>query len=701
MGNRRKNKRILFIGIFLILLIVSVYFVVSRHCIRLTEQDKESIEAGLLFKEDFEKEDIGDWEISEEEGIAECVRLSNTYALHLKADGPLCDAEAASPYFEIDNSSYIYEFDYYKPFGTSAEGWNIFSARDKFSNFKDIRVLQQADEIEIIYGNQQSDFLQYLLPSDRWVHFAIYKTMEGELELYIDGVFMGFYESLNTDLEEPVSIGFLGASGEFFGEGYWDNFRITTPKDTITINTTKVYENNKARVIEVKSQDIYLEFDGVFDSTPGSYKMPGFTEKSVIKGMDLTDTHPYNTLGLRWIGTAHLNPDENEIQLQCHQSYDIEVNSINSKIAAFTTITNTDSFNPLAGRTTYYIFKDLPQVILIDTEAKRVLPKVSTSYAYCLQAYSKGPDLGTEKYNGIRLWYEDPNPPGVPWFSGTGKSGNFNADPDGEQGQFLKWDFGKDDIFAVYWRPIRSTKGLIVLQGDGKNDWDINPPIGFIYDKTKTFGHYGNTNNNYFGAVPCINIETLRELDDKDTSQVLFFVGRKDGNISSIEDIYNLEESFRFPMKEAQLELTLKGRPSVILEETDSIDRTWQIVVLPAEYSRIDTNITNIYRGMYTEEKTTHTVMLLKDIKANSSLKIGELPITLKKNNDYEYTIDSRCEDIIKNVVVITELNKTTEIDSINYNEQVVMDYSIEDNNLIFTCDIVPGESNLVITSKD
>lgn len=658
--------------------------------------------SNVVFADDFESGSITGWSMySGGSGLVECAKLGNTFALHISSRNLTDQAGIISPYFAMDNPKYSFEFDYYKPSGIAAKDWHIFGSWNNLSNWNDIRILQSDDvtqgAITIYYGSSQCT-LGYTLPTDKWVRFLISKNSAGNIELYINGIYQGTYAPLSTSSGNSMNFGHLGdpSNNGYYGEGYWDNFKVATATNSTTIYTTDAYSSGGAKTVQIATPGSILEFCA--DSTSSPYAYPGFTENSNIRSMNLMDTNPnYHTGGLRWAGRAYNST------LQCHVPFKMEVVGINQKISAFKAITNTDSFNPLKARTTYYVFKDLPEVILIDTDIERVIdasvqPNGYTTYVYSLQFYAKGSSYGTVKYNGARFWFNDSNPPGLPWFSGTGTEAYYSVNPDGTNGVFLKWVPRWDgDFSAVYWNPQQITKGLAEFQADNSTNWSTNPPAGVIYDSSKSWGHYSNTNTDYFGYLPCINISTLSNVGDRDSNQVLFYAARNTGNLTDMSKIYNLEESYKYPLAPEQLELSTDSRPVVRYTDIYNKSRNWQIVVMPPEYNKIITSMSNIFKGQAYDTYATHTVALLKDVTANSTTTIGELPIYLARNSDTSYSIDNRCDSTVKSVKVKITIPQGSTVSSVTHGNRTVTDYTVVGDELSYIRDIASGITSISI----
>lgn len=669
--------------------------------------------SNLAFESDFESGAATGWTTSVSgSGLVECVRLNQTYALHVKALNTGDLAFATSPHFTTGSPQYSVEFDYYKPSGVSAKDWHIYGAWNG-SDWNDIRILQSDDvtqgTLTVFYGSGQYVTLSgYSLPANTWVRFLIIKNAAGNFELYIDGVYKGVYSPLSTSAGLMTNFGYLGdpSTAGYKGEGYWDNFKVTTATNAAVINTTAAYTGGGARTVQVKTPGSFLEFDGNGSDT----EFAGFTANSTIRSLDLLDTYaPFKVAGFRWAGSARGT-------LHCHNPYKVEVCGGNSKITAFKAITTNDSISPIKARTTYYVFKDLPEVILMDNEFERVLSVINgetDQNSFTFQAYSKGDG---NKYNGMRLWFTDPNPNGVKYWTGwPTEYADYNINPDGTNGVYLRWDMGNPNPYgdnpqryAVWWIPEQLTRGLQVEQYSaspmeqysGSNNWNSNPPAGFVFKKDNPYGQYVNTSNapTYNSFVVGSHFSPdVPNVGDKGYASLYFFAARSSGNLTDMNKIYNLEESYRFPLQQAQLELSTASRPSVRMVENNSLARNWQIVVLPAEYNKIVSSLKNIYKGQPYTAHPTSTVALLKNVTAGSTTTIGELPITLAKISDSSYTADSRCDGTIKSVKVKITIPSGRTVTGVTHGGQAVTGYTVNGTELSYTRDVAPGNTSISI----
>jgi hypothetical protein len=594
---------------------------------------------------------------------------------------------------------YCVEFDYYKPSGTVAANWQIFGVQ-RGNLWSDVRIMQSderaAGDLLILYGCDQVTAISDCLPTDRWTHFLISNNGNGSIEIYIDGNYKGTFNT-NVDHTVPtIRFGCFGApSGtNGIGEGYWRHFQAYASNRTATICTTAFEEDKGIHTIRITTSGSSLEFDAYGDGYSHEAVYPGFTEKSTIRSVPLMDTHPdYHVGGLRKAGKAYGGT------LHSHHPFRLKVLKVNRKIVAFQTVTQTE-WNPLQATSTYYIFEDLPEVIYIDTELERIIDRNkmhgdAIKYSYGYQLYARGFKSGDCLYNGIRMWFEDPNPPGIPWYSGTGFSGYEPYEPDGTDGVFLYYKkFDIADFHGVYWNPQKLTRGLGLQQKDGINDMSRNPYVGYIFDVNRSEGHFANANEDYYGIVPIISTDPVPHVGDKASSQLLLFFARENGEIANLSDIYNLEESVRFPLQQEPLILTEKSRPQITFKENHHLARRWQIILMPAEYASMIPRAElegNVYLGK------PKPLALLQNVSAGAYVTIGELPIVLSRKGETSYFAESNCLTIVREVTIVLTLSSERKVRAVVHDGEAIANFEQRDVELRYTTDVRPGFSSIQV----
>jgi restriction endonuclease len=112
---------------------------------------------------------------------------------------------------------------------------------------------------------------------------------------------------------------------------------------------------------------------------------------------------------------------------------------------------------------------------------------------------------------------------------------------------------------------------------------------------------------------------------------------------------------------------------------------------MPAEYNKIITAMSNIFKGQMYDTYASHTVALLKDVTASSTTTIGTLPIYLNKVSDTGYTVDSRCDGAIKSVKVKITIPQGSTVTSVSHGGQTVAGYTVNGTELSYIKDITPG----------
>lgn len=259
----------------------------------------------------------------------------------------------------------------------------------------------------------------------------------------------------------------------------------------------------------------------------------------------------------------------------------------------------------LGARATWVFFYDLPDVILCNCRSLQIVkgPRSYTTPTARLQAYAR-PELRT--YNGMRLWNNDPE--GVKMVYAPIREHIDVTEP--EHGFF----FGESP--AWYYTSV--SKGLVVAQWNGYNDWGHNPPCGYIVRASDYLAGWTGLTNYYSHIVMVTRQSQPRDADDLD-NQVLWFEG---AGLKCWDNLYNLEAAFSNPSQPV-LDLTDGGPGRLLLWERKGLARNLEIVVLPRSYALLKSSLEWHFGDI--------CVTLLRDVPAHSEVELGTLPVTCEK----------------------------------------------------------------------
>jgi hypothetical protein len=260
-------------------------------------------------------------------------------------------------------------------------------------------------------------------------------------------------------------------------------------------------------------------------------------------------------------------------------------------------------------RATWVFFHDLPEVILCNVRGfqPRLPGKPLQNNVVRVQAYA----LSNGDYNGIRLWNQDPNvAPRDPKALRPGMAPADAYEP--EYGFFC----GESP-----WYVIGPSRGLLLAQWNGRNDWRRSPPCGFLFRAEQMSWPWVGTGGYYTLGGHAERKEPARDEDDLNT-QVLWFEG---AGLKCWENLYNLEAAFSRPCQPL-LDLTEPGRAALKLWERAGIARQIEIVTLPAAYGAAQSDRT-WYRGDV-------CVTLLRDVAAGGEVAVGTLPVACERTSE-------------------------------------------------------------------
>lgn len=285
------------------------------------------------------------------------------------------------------------------------------------------------------------------------------------------------------------------------------------------------------------------------------------------------------------------------------------------RIVAFETALMTSK--DYGARATWVFFHDLPEVILCNARSfqPRKPGEPLKNSMVKMQAYAR-PEL--KQYNGMRMWNADPRAPV-----------NRNAE--------VRTNVTSSDtlepIYGFFysespWAITSVSKGLLVAQYNGRNDWRRNPPCGFIVRADQLQPSWVATGGYFTMGTQAMRKEPPRDEDDLNT-QVLWFEG---AGLKCWENIYNLEAAFSKPCQPL-LDLTVPDKAVLKLWERAGLSRYCEMVVLPAPYAAMQSD-REWYRGDV-------CVTLLRDVSAGSETPVGTLPVKCTLSHG-EYRITNK-----------------------------------------------------------
>jgi len=507
----------------------------------------------------------------------------------------------------------------------------------------------------------------YSLITDNWNGFELLILADGSSVLLVNGRYMGGRKpsDMSPDKLLKLSMGCEKSQARFM----WDKLLFETlDNQDLRLCDYALIKHGFFQSVLFRNPDMNMLFDGRCVRgddlyTQGDWQYPGFQRGSTLYNQPLTDMDELACFGVRWHGPAGVSPDSNRIELHCHRDYDIEVHRAGGKVTAFST-TSTTSFSPLQGTSTYYLFTELPGVVFCNSYVENIsnetrLSTATTPITYMMFTQGERDIHGnphTPAYDGFRLWPKAEEQVSF-HYSLSEKSVYAKADEiDTDNGVFVKWNRNNIGFYGVWFTGDTNSlgRGLAVMQKDGKNDWEANPPIGNIFSKDIHYGTFTSYGDEYVSMASSVYLQGDMSVPGNSCeNEIIFFSLKPECPINSEESLYNLERSFNLPPAIRISPLQTGVLPTVSIRELDGIDRTWQIVSLPWVFGDMEfkNGVGDIYPGCaYTGRKPVKTVILLKDVEANAEIFLGNLPITLGKEQKGTWTVESGLGGLIHNV---------------------------------------------------
>ncbi|HUT75545.1 MAG TPA: hypothetical protein VM221_12020 [Armatimonadota bacterium] len=396
-------------------------------------------------------------------------------------------------------------------------------------------------------------------------------------------------------------------------------------------------------------------YDSVLFYSPGG---PGsfarLTEDSTIRERRVFDAYP--KLGGPSLRT--LAPSDSALMLW-ELPWEAQIVQNNSPIVGFkATLKNAPAHGAAV---THIFFHDLPDVILYDVASvQRGQPPESARVRFAAYATPRH-----KSYNGMRFWSDDPQ--GVAAQTSDHRETIVPGEP--EHGLFVSRE-------GNFWMYPHLTRGALIAQWNGYNDWRRYPPAGYVIRKDECAAIYLNATDYYAQVVELHKPQQTRY-------QLLWFEG---GGLRCWENIFDLDDAFNHP---CSIALRLEEGKSVRVEaeETAGLNRNVEIVVLSRVFNALSSDLA-VFRG-------DSTIMLLRDVKAGSRRLLGTLPVTLSRLAPARFEIRNDLNQPLEQVEI--RLPGAQGVARIRHGDQLVKVMERGRDALTYHAQIAPGCTEIMV----
>jgi hypothetical protein len=398
----------------------------------------------------------------------------------------------------------------------------------------------------------------------------------------------------------------------------------------------------------------------VYDPNASGRGYAAFTSESRIRGRRPMAAY------VPWGGPSprHLTPSESA-RMSWELPWKTQIVQAEGPIVGFT---STVSGPRHGSRVSFIAFQELPEVLLYHVESLQSEKPVVAPRAR-FAAYA---NAGERLYNGMRFWNDDPE--GFVAYGDAGSERLFRSD-------------ALDGVFVTsrgnrWYRP-NLTRGVLVAQQNGANDWRRNPPCGWIVRRRDCEAVYTNLGGYYAHVV---ELHDPKRTDPEELAyDLLWFDG---AGLGCWENLFALDAAFNEPCRPAPLVLR-PGKPlAVDLVEPTGRARPVEIVVLPRAFSTLETE-RPIYRG-------DAAVLLLRDVSPHSRIRLGTLPVRLRQCEPGRFTLASELSAPLRHV----EFHLPTSGVAprvVRYGNTTVAKWSRTGDEVVFVATVAPGETEVVL----